>query len=284
MVSKPSGVRCAELLNGLKRRLGAGSAGYAGTLDAFASGLLVTAFGRATRLLKYVMALDKTYEAVVRLGRTTETLDPTGPVSAEGPVPSDRSVVEAAVARFVGTYDQVPPAYSSKKVEGRRASDLVRAGRVPSLRPSRVTVYAAEVLSWDPSGLLGLRVRCSSGTYIRSLARDLAAALGTVGMVEVLVRTANGPYRLEDAVGPDAEGLEGRVVPMAECLPFLPVVELRPQALRRVANGGGFRDADCVSAELQNGPCRVIFDRSLVAVAERRDGVFRILDGFGNGR
>jgi tRNA pseudouridine55 synthase len=176
--------------------------GHAGTLDPFAEGVLVVCVGPAVRLTDLVHAQPKRYRAGVVLGATSTTDDPTGEISASSAAPVDEPVVREAISRFVGTHDQVPPAYSAIQVSGRRAYKLARKGLAPDLPPRPVTIHSIEVLSYAWPRL-EIEVVCGGGTYLRALARDLGKALGTGAYCGGLVRTGVGPFRLEDALAPE---------------------------------------------------------------------------------
>lgn len=193
----------------MKRALGTRSVGHTGTLDQFAEGLLLVLAGWATRLTDYCHRLDKTYEARVRLGVQTDTLDPEGDILHRGPVP-DSAQIDQVLQQFTGSIQQVPPRYSAIHVGGVRASQLMRSGGEPVLSPRRVQIHELSRLpdaEPDPDSLAGptpaegtldfrIRVRCGTGTYIRALARDIASSLGTVGMLMELRRTDIGPFGL----------------------------------------------------------------------------------------
>jgi len=174
--------------------------GHAGTLDPLASGVLPVCLGRATRLAEVVGASDKEYEADIRLGLTTTTDDMEGEVVERRDVPPlTRAELDQHLRQFTGIIEQVPPAFSAVKVAGRRAYELARAGQAPALKPRRVTIYQIELLRWD-SPVLTVRIRCSRGTYMRSLARDVGRKLGVGGVLARLVRTRVGVFRVEEAL------------------------------------------------------------------------------------
>jgi tRNA pseudouridine55 synthase len=202
LADKPSGLTSFQALSSVKRALGTGRVGHTGTLDRFASGLLVVMCGRCTRLAPLAESLDKEYLARVRFGLGTDTLDPEGAVIAEGPVPG-RDALEATLPGFLGEILQVPPAYSAVHVGGRRAHELARSGRPvePAERP--VSISRLDLVSWEPPDAV-LAVSCSRGTYVRSLARDIAARLGTCAHVAELRRTRVGGFPVGEAVAPDA--------------------------------------------------------------------------------
>ena len=197
LFAKAAGPTSFSSLGVIKKALGTGKVGHTGTLDSFAEGLLVVLVGKMTRLVPYITATDKKYLAVVAFGSETDTLEPSGTVVKEGSLPS-RQQVEAVLPQFRGTIQQVPPAYSAIHVDGKRASDLVRSGATAQLPSREITIHSLELLDFDGSyGLL--EVSCSKGTYIRSLARDIAAAAGTCAHLVALRRVAVGPFQLEQA-------------------------------------------------------------------------------------
>jgi tRNA pseudouridine55 synthase len=202
LLRKPEGITSFQALVPVKRALASGKVGHAGTLDRFARGLLIALAGSYSRLAPYVTSGAKLYRGIVAFGSETDTLDPEGEVIAEAPPPS-RSELESALALFRGAIMQKPPAYSAVHVGGRRAYKIALGGEEPDLKERRVEIFALELLSYENDAAF-LEVRCSSGTYIRSLARDIAAACGSRAHLAVLERLAIGPFCLKDAVGPDA--------------------------------------------------------------------------------
>ncbi|MBN2875966.1 MAG: tRNA pseudouridine(55) synthase TruB [Spirochaetales bacterium] len=202
ILDKPVGITSYSFLSSMGRRLGdIVKSGHAGTLDSFASGVLVCLFGRYTRLSNYFMGTGKGYEALIKFGEETDTLDPEGAVVATAPVP-DLRAVEAALPSFRGNILQVPPVYSAVHVGGERAYQRARKGQDVPLVARPVTINELELLSYE-AGLARIRIACSKGTYIRSLARDIATSCGSRGRLQELRRTFSGPFRVEDAVQPD---------------------------------------------------------------------------------
>ena len=214
-VDKPPGLTSRAVVNLVLQRLRERGVrkpkgGHAGTLDPLATGVLVVAVGKATELIRFVQAGTKEYDAAFLLGRTSDTLDVDGEVvPLPDPPDVDRATVEAALPRFLDAIEQVPPAHSAVRVGGRRAYDLARGGRPPDLAPRPVRVESLSVSGYDGERLR-LAITCGSGFYVRSLGRDLAAALGTGAVMEALVRRAVGPFRLTDAVA--ADGLTAETV------------------------------------------------------------------------
>lgn len=216
-LDKPAGISSARAVAAVKRLLPRGTKiGHAGTLDPFATGVLLLLIGAATKSCERLMDEPKQYETTVKLGASTETNDPESPEQPRiGAAAVDRAAVEAAVQDFVGAIQQRPPAHSAMKIGGRRAYDLARAGRQVELQPRTVRVDRIEILDYTWP-VLRLRIDCGRGTYIRSLARDLGEALGVGGYLTQLRRTRVGPFSVRDAVALDAlraEDLAKRLQP-----------------------------------------------------------------------
>ncbi len=198
VLDKKPGLTSFAALGEAKRAFGTGKVGHAGTLDKFASGVLVVLVGRYTRLSDYFMASDKRYRATFRFGIGTDTLDPEGSVVGTGPVPPEESM-RAALPAFMGDIMQVPPEYSAIHVDGKRAYERVRSGERLEITPRKITIRSFELRAFDGSDVT-FDIACSKGTYVRSLARDLAAACGTVAHVVELRRLESGPFTVENAV------------------------------------------------------------------------------------
>jgi tRNA pseudouridine55 synthase len=204
-LDKPAGLTSARAVDVVKRLLPRGTKiGHAGTLDPFATGILLLLIGKATKACERMMDAPKQYDATVRFGATTETDDlespaqPWTPRSGGAITPPSAETIATAVAGFVGTIQQRPPAYSAMKIAGRRAYDLARRGAEVKLEPRPVRVYGIEVMRYDWPDL-NLRIDCGRGTYIRSIARDLGEQLDAGGHLVQLRRTAIGRFRVEDA-------------------------------------------------------------------------------------
>lgn len=201
---KPEGWSSFDVIRKTRKTLRVRKLGHAGTLDPFATGILILCFGKATKRSAEMMDLDKEYEATVLLGSVTDTLDPTGNVTGTADVPNlTESIIGQALAGFVGTIDQVPPMFSALKRGGRRLYQLAREGQSVFLPPRPVRLDRIDLLDWMPPDAFTMRVTCGKGTYIRSLARDIAQALGTVGHLRQLCRTRVGPYSRQDAITMD---------------------------------------------------------------------------------
>jgi tRNA pseudouridine55 synthase len=201
LLRKPEGITSFKALGPIKRGVGTGKVGHAGTLDRFASGLLVALAGSYSRIASYVQRGEKRYRGLIAFGTETATLDPEGEVIGSAPPPSPEDL-ERAIARFRGRIMQRPPAYSAVHVDGRRAYQIALKGEEPALKERAVEIYSLELLSYEAGSAL-IDLRCSSGTYVRSLARDIAQACGSRAHLAALERLAIGPFALEEAVGPE---------------------------------------------------------------------------------
>jgi len=242
VVNKPQGWTSHDVVARVRRLTHQKRVGHAGTLDPMATGVLLVCLGRATRVAEYLMASDKTYRAVVRLGVETDTYDAEGQVVATRPVDVDESALRGALQKFVGEIDQVPPMYSALKRKGKPLYKLARQGVEVERAARRVTIHditLREFMSPDVT----IDVRCSPGTYIRSLAHDVGAALrGACGAhLTALTRLASGSFTLDDAVRledlTDLENLSGLLRPLDAALQALPAVTLDAEAARRIVMG-----------------------------------------------
>lgn len=238
VVDKPAGPTSHDVVARVRRSLGARKAGHTGTLDPFATGVLPVCLGRATRLARFLAEGEKAYQATVRIGFATTTDDRDGePLEPPRAVRLDAAAVRAACASLVGPLLQRPPAYSAKRVAGRRAYDLARSGTPAPLAPVRVTVYALDVTA-VVGDLVEIAVRCAPGTYVRALARDLGVALGLGAHLDALRRTRSGGFGLEQAVAWDEiDAAAGRLLPLRELLPGQPAVRVGAEGRRAVQHG-----------------------------------------------
>lgn len=204
ILDKPVDMGSTDAVAAVKRALNARKAGHGGTLDPFATGLLPIALGEATKTVQYVMDGSKRYEMTLKFGVETDTLDPEGQMVCQSDVRPTTPEIEAALSAFIGVIEQVPPAFSALKIDGKRAYDLARAGENVEMKPRRVEIDGIEVLDRPDRDHVRLAVACGKGTYIRSLGRDLAKTLGTVGSLTALRRTRVGPFTLQDAISLEA--------------------------------------------------------------------------------
>lgn len=262
-VDKPAGPTSHDVVAAVRRRLGRRArVGHAGTLDPFATGLLLVLVGRATRLAVYLAGLDKTYLATVRTGWVSATGDPEGPVTRSGE-PAAAAAVRSALAGLVGPQRQRVPAHSAVRVGGERLYRRARRGEEVAAPERDIVVHEAELVDDLGGGDFVVRVRASKGTYLRRLAEDLGERLGCGAYCLALRRTAVGAIGVEDAVAPDEVGPEGGLEP-ADALAHLPRRQLSAEEAGAVGHGRPVAGA-------QPGPVALVREGRLVAVA-RGDG------------
>jgi len=290
VIDKPLGLGSTQVVSAVKRALRTGGypkvkVGHGGTLDPLATGVLPVALGEATKLAGRLLDSDKAYDFTVRFGEQTDTLDTEGTVIATSPERPLRTSLDAVLARFIGAIEQVPPAYSALKVDGERAYDLARAGQEVTLASRSVTIHALSVASAASDGPLDeatLSARVSKGTYIRSLARDVADALGTVGHVTYLRRTRAGPFGLDGAISLDylarsamAAGLHDILLPLRTGLDDIPALALSPDQAGALRQG---RMLAGIAAD--DGQHLALLGDTPVALVEVRAREMRVVRGF----
>jgi tRNA pseudouridine55 synthase len=237
---KPSGLTSRDVVNRVQRLVKPHKVGHAGTLDPLASGVLVVCVGPATRLIEYVQRMPKRYLATFLLGRESETEDIEGAVTelADPPVPTAEQV-RGVLPRFVGCIQQLPPAYSALKVDGKRAYALARRGEAPDLQPRPIEVHSIDLVDYSYPQLL-LDIRCGSGTYVRSLGRDIARALGTQAVMSALVRTEIGPFQNTGALRGDditPQSIDRELLPPTLALGAMPQVQRDLREIALLRNG-----------------------------------------------
>jgi tRNA pseudouridine55 synthase len=244
VVDKPVGMTSHDVVQAIRNGTGLRRAGHTGTLDPRASGVLVILVGPAVRLSEYVSASDKRYQAIIRLGGSTDTFDAEGKVTlSKDPLNITETQFEEALKTFIGEIEQTPPPYSAVKVQGRKAYEMTRQGEEVDLTPRKITVHHLEVLEWAPPEVV-IDVHCSSGTYVRSLANDLGVMLGCGAYLVGLRRTKSGRFSLRDSVplrklqeAFTAGNWYQYLIPAAEALGDWPAVELNPDEVEGVRHG-----------------------------------------------
>jgi tRNA pseudouridine55 synthase len=282
LLDKPSGLTSHDVVAALRSATGERRVGHTGTLDPLATGLLPLVFGQATRLASLLTSGNKTYEATITLGQATYTDDAAGrPVGSLTDAPVSDLRLQEALSRFRGTFDQVPPAHSAKKVAGRPAYELARREQPVDLKPVSVTVHALDLLGRQgPQVRLGLTV--SPGFYVRALARDVGSLLGCGAHLSTLRRTASGVFRVDEALGL-AEALalgpavSTRLLSPAAALPGLPAVTVSGVGLERVRHGNPVGPPHMVRPSAAGPPTEVVKilagDGQLAALGKWRGGL-----------
>jgi len=279
LINKPEGITSSDVINRARAVTGIKKIGHSGTLDRFASGLLVLCTGWATKLTRFFLESDKKYSGRVKLGAATDTDDAGGSIIATGETRGiERKDIEAALEKFRGTLEQVPPVYSALKVNGRRASDLAREGTPVEKAPRKVEIFSLALGEYDGElAEFDIEVHCSKGTYIRSLARDIGKELGTGAHLVSLCRQASGRFTLDRAV--TIEGLAGifrngggpggAILSPAEALRGFSSVMVEDRARERVLNGAAFDREDVIEMEKNEEKRFIILDKhkNLIAIA-----------------
>lgn len=284
-LDKPLGMGSTQAVSAVRRLFDANKAGHAGTLDPLASGILPIALGEATKTVPFMMEARKVYRFTIEWGSSTDSVDREGAVIARSDVRPDVDTVRAALPTFVGEIQQVPPAFSAIKVDGRRAYDLAREGVEVELKSRPVTIHSAEVTAAPDADHVEIRIETGKGVYVRSLARDLAATLGAEGHVSALRRERVGPFSLENAVpldsleqmvhsGAASEGL----LPVATALDDIPGLAVTDQDAFSLRQGRPIvllpRQVEALKGQLQ-GDARtvsVFLGQTLVALGQLRAG------------
>lgn len=271
-VDKPAGPSSHDVVGMARRALGMRRIGHTGTLDPFATGLLLLCLGPATRLAEYLTGMEKEYDAIARLGVTTDTLDHTGEVTgdvtgrADAWSGLDEGRIRSAFASQRGERLQTPPVYSAKKIGGRRAYEMARSGEAVVPDPVEVVIHELDVTEVNGSDVR-FWMRCSSGTYVRAVARDAGASLGVGAHLTALRRTGVGGFRVDDALSIDAlddrDAVAAALVPPLRAVGHLPHIELDAEERRRVGHGQRL-----VAEGSARGLLALVEGGELVAVAE----------------
>jgi len=281
LLNKNSSITSFEALGEIKRALGTGKVGHTGTLDKFARGLLVVLTGRALRLTPYFSHCDKQYKGRIHFGAETDTLDPEGNVIAQAQPPS-RERVEQAIKSFKGEIMQKPPVFSAIHINGQRASKLARSGDVPEMKERPVTIYNIELVEWQPP-FADIFVHCSSGTYIRSLARDIALAAGSRAHLSSLTRTKVASFSLDmaDDSIPSVRPIDKSVIAALG----LPWYEVTPVEAENISHGKPlapilgekeiFSQNTLSTHNAADFSAAVFSGENLIAVAEKTGGVWK---------
>ncbi len=239
-INKPAGQTSRDVVNRVQRLVKPAKAGHAGTLDPLATGVLIVCLGPATRLISYVQAMPKQYHAIFHLGQASPSDDTETEITElDSPSIPTLADIEANLPKFIGSIQQIPPAYSALKINGQRAYQLARRGQEVELPPRPVQIYELEVIAYEYPEL-EMKICCGSGTYVRSLGRDLAHSLGTAAVMSGLTRTAIGPFQVEDGLTLEQLSHEEIVTYLhpARCaVSHLPTMTLSQQQIEEIRNG-----------------------------------------------
>lgn len=291
ILDKPRGLGSTQAVGMVKRVLRQGGyaktkVGHGGTLDPLAEGVLPIALGEATKLAGRMLDASKIYDFTIAFGTQTDTLDTEGVVVETADPTPDYAELEVALARFTGPIEQAPPAYSAIKIDGQRAYDLARAGETVEMKLRPVTIHTLDVLSSEAEAMT-LRAHVSKGTYIRSLARDIARALGTVGHVTYLRRIKAGPFLQKQAISLDklqevAKGapLEHLILPLEAGLDDIPALPLNPDSAQAVRQGRVLSELPPVHGEWADGLYLAKLEDTPVALMEIAGGTAKVVRGF----
>ncbi len=276
LINKPQGITSFSAVAQMKRRLGV-KCGHSGTLDPLATGLLPIMCGKATKLCQYLTEGDKRYRATLKFGIETDTHDITGNVTDTSDKKVTLEEIESVLPDFIGNIRQIPPAYSAIKVNGTALYKLARSGKDVEVPEREITIYSIDIIEFSDNELI-MDVACSKGTYIRSLCRDIARALGTVGTMSALERTKTGGWTIEQSVSLDSEEIENSVIPIEKALSHMPVFNPGSFFARLLQNG-----CEIDTVKLKNLPrdlCLVKHEKLLgIGSILEKDGkeVFKII-------
>lgn len=288
LVDKPQGPTSHAIVAMARKALGLKKVGHAGTLDPMATGLLVLGVGSGTKLLTYFVGLDKTYRATIRLGQATHTDDAEGEPVGQPALPEqldslDSSRIEQAVQRYRGDIDQIPSSVSAVRIDGKRAYDRVRAGEDVDIPSRRVTIHRVDVIEirragpwWD----IAVEIDCSSGTYIRAIARDVGNDLGVGGHLTALRRTRVGPFDVDDAIDPEDITAESLIALGQAAAAVMPLVALSTAQATELSHGKHIFVEAPEGSKPDTAVACVGPDRDLVAICSISQSVSNILVGF----
>lgn len=271
-IDKSSGITSSAIVNRIKWLSGV-PCGHMGTLDPLASGVLPVGVGNATRLFDYFLEKQKTYIAEFTFGETSDTLDCTGEIVKGGEVPSEKEIL-SVLPKFIGEIDQIPPKYSAKNVNGKRGYDLARAGIEFELPPKRILVHGIDLLekSSEKENAYIFKIVCGGGTYIRSLARDIALACGTQGLMSALRRTQSGIFTVENAISIEElteENISEKVILTEDVLPYPTLTLDSPRAYK-------IFDGVAIETGANDGLYKFYKDDGFYGIAEVKNGKAKI--------
>lgn len=235
-VLKPAGISSNAVLSKVKKALNIKKVGHLGTLDPLGTGVLPVCVGKATRLFDYYLNKDKVYKTIFIFGKTTDTLDSEGLITNQNDVIVSKSDLLNILPGFVGKMNQMPPMYSAKKINGKKAYELARENKEVVLKPKQIEIYNIKLIEELQQNTFLLEVHCSSGTYIRSLVRDLASRLNTYGYMGAIIRTRSGDYTIENAVKLEDVSFDN-IIPISKILENTETIALNSEVYDKIING-----------------------------------------------
>lgn len=267
LVNKPRGISSNSVANIIKAVTKSKKAGHLGTLDVAGDGLLPVALDKATSLFDYYLSKDKVYKTIFEFGYTTDTLDLEGQVTARDDKVITKNDVLKVLPKFVGRYEQMPPAYSAKKINGQKAYNIARAGGEVKLKPKEIEVYSIDLIREVSKNTFEFQIHCSSGTYIRSICRDIAASLSTYGVMQCILRTKCGDFKLDDAFTLD-EVKQGKykIIPLDTLFDY-EEIKVNIQQRDMLLNGVW------IKLNKPDGLYKVFFTEDFLGVLEIKEGV-----------
>lgn len=255
LINKESGFSSNQVVGKVKYLLKANKAGHLGTLDVLGRGLLPITLGRGTKLFDYFLNKDKVYQTVFEFGYTTTTLDREGKITDKNDVEVSLEQLQNVCQKFIGKQDQLPPIYSAKKINGKKAYELARAGKSVDLKPKQIEIYDLRVLKQIEKNKFLLEVHCSSGTYIRSLCRDIASSLDTFGVMQDILRTKCGSFDIKESFTiEDIEQGKYKIIPLDTVFDYEKLITYEADKL---LNG------QLINTDYQDGIYRIYTDNSL---------------------
>ena len=260
LLNKPKGISSNKVVNIVKNSLHVSKCGHLGTLDLEGEGLLPVTIGKATKLFDYYLQKDKTYETVFEFGIETDTLDTSGKITRRSTPNFSDIDLQNAVSKMIGKYFQMPPQYSAKKISGKNAYEYARKGEVVELKPKEVEITSFKIIEKISDYVYRFEISCSSGTYIRSVCRDLAYHLGTYGSMQCILRTRCGGFYLKDAFSID-EIKNGKytIIPCQDLFDY-DIIKLDKEEFFKLSNG------QILSKELKDGKYRIFFESEFLGI------------------
>jgi len=275
LLNKPSGVTSFRVLNILKKKLDSGKVGHTGTLDKFADGLMLVLTGKMTKLAPFFSNMDKEYIGVYKFGEETDTLDPEGKITATGIVP-EIGIIEKNIDCFIGDIMQRPPDFSAIHINGRRAYKIAVSGQKPVIPERPVSIYDYKIQEWNPP-YLTVKVKCSKGTYIRSLARDLGITCGSRAHVTALSRTKVGSWNIADSVFPDYFDPDKSIISgfdLFNKIPLIDIVIVNDSQVGMILNGYSISRWNDRNIVFSSGTTALFDSReNFMALIENKEGI-----------